>query len=160
MGTGKTTVGSLLANSLKKKFIDMDEEIEKSSGKTIPEIFSSWGEGKFRILEKELLKNIVLLSDCVVSCGGGIITDEENISLMKKSGIIISLFAEADTIYARLKSAHNRPLLEVNNPKERIEHLLKMRRPYYEKADFKINTDNLKPQEVVLRIKKIVENGA
>jgi len=103
MGTGKTTVGRILAKKLNREFIETDEVIELREGSKIVDIFAKKGEGHFRELEKSLLGELSLKEDLIVSCGGGLICGEENLILLKKSGIVFSLTASAQIIYQRTK---------------------------------------------------------
>ncbi len=152
MGTGKTVTGKLLAKKLSRKYFDLDELIEEKEKISIPEIFSQNGEAYFRRLEKEALKDISNDKEVVVSCGGGIVIDKDNIDVMKKSGIMICLTASADVILERTRAFSHRPLLKVANPKEKIESLLKERAPFYALADNAIDTSNISIKEVVDKI--------
>ncbi len=156
MGTGKTTVGRLLAQQLKKKFVEMDEEIERQEKKSIVEIFSKKGEPYFRKLEKRLLKGLAKESNLVISCGGGLICDEENLKILKKTGLVFHLYASAEAIYHRVKDQTHRPLLNVKEPLKVIKKLLAKRWPYYMQAHYSINTEKRRPQEIVQDIVDIV----
>ncbi len=156
MGTGKTTVGRLLAEKLGREFIEMDDEIEKREGMKIVSIFATKGEEYFRTVESEVLKDIAQKSNIVVSCGGGVVLKEENMKILKNTGIVICLRASRDTIYERTKNDSFRPLLNVTNPRRRIEELLKAREPFYSKAHHTVDTDSLSPEEVRDRILAIV----
>jgi shikimate kinase len=160
MGTGKTTVGKILARQLNKEFVEMDEAIEARQGKKIVDIFAFSGEPYFRKLEKELLKELSTKSDLVVSCGGGLICDEENLKMLKENGTVFNLTAKAKSIYARTKQYRNRPLLNVGSPLKKIRELLKQREPYYAQAHYRIDTDSISVKEVARRIIDIViHNG-
>ncbi|MDD4954707.1 MAG: shikimate kinase [Candidatus Omnitrophica bacterium] len=152
MGTGKTTAGKILADRLKRKFIEMDEVIEKEEKKSIPEIFAKKGEQHFRTLENNLLKKISKETDLVVSCGGGLICNQENLKILKESGVVFNLTAKPKEIYERTKKYTNRPLLNVNNPEEKIEELVKKRNPYYSKAHHTIDTSAISALEVAEKI--------
>jgi len=156
MGTGKSTVGRELARKKKWRFVDLDELIELREGKTIPDIFSKKGEPYFRILEKKALKEVAREEKFVVACGGGIVVNKENIKIMKESGVIICLKANPSVILKRTSKSVNRPLLNTDNPKERIELLLKLRVPYYALAHKCINTSKLSVKEIVARLARIV----
>ena len=156
MGTGKSVVGKLLAEKLCREFLELDEIIEKREGVSIKDIFEKKGEGYFRRLEKSVVKDASEKKDAVISAGGGAIVDEENFRNLKKSGVIICLEASPDIILRRTRDLATRPILNVSNPKAKIEELLKKREPYYKKADFRINTDNLTVKQVV---EKIIELG-
>lgn len=148
MGTGKTTVGKRVARSLGFRFVDTDSRIVKKADKSIPKIFEEVGEEGFRALETEVLRECSEESGQVLSTGGGIVTIEENRSLLKRAGYVIWLKAEADTIYERVRRNKNRPLLHVDDPRATIARLLETRIEFYKECcDFSIATDNLTMDE-------------
>lgn len=152
MGTGKTTVGEILSRKLKREFVETDRIIEKKEGLGIPAIFSIKGEAYFRKVEKEVLKDIASKDNLVVSCGGGIVIDKYNITLLRKTGIMVCLKARPSVIYERTKSYKHRPLLNVKNPMERIKELLQERERFYKKAHIFIDTSDIPPQKVAEEI--------
>ena len=152
MGTGKTTVGKILAARLKRQFIEMDEVIEKEEARPITEIFATKGEPYFRKLESNLLKKISTETDLVVSCGGGLICNKENLKLLKQTGTVFNLTASPETIYERTKKYNHRPLLNVENPTEKIGELIKIRNQYYNKAHHTVGTTGINPDEVADKI--------
>lgn len=152
MGTGKTVVGKKLAEKLGREFLELDSLIEEREGISIREIFEKKGEPYFRKIEKDVVREAVQKKGVIISAGGGAIIDEENFKNLKKNGVVICLEASPDVILERTKGLTTRPLLDVPDPKERIEELLKKRDPYYKKADFCINTDNLTVTQVVEKI--------
>ena len=155
MGAGKSTIGHLLDERLKEFFyLDMDKEIEKLAQKHISEIFAQDGEEHFRMLEHQLIQKFSNYHNQVISTGGGIVENIENIKLLKKNGVIFYLSAKIDTLYERVSKTNNRPLLKHPNPKERIKELVKKREPYYKMADFEINTDN---KDLVQIVQEILE---
>jgi len=156
MGTGKTTVGRLLAKEKGWNFIDLDELIELKEQRRIVDIFAKEGQPYFRKLEKKFLKQVSAQKKFVVACGGGVVLDPDNIKLMKKTGILICLCANCEEILKRVSSSNHRPILNVAKPKERIELLLKMRAPYYLQADKTIDTSGLSVKQVVAKISKIL----
>ena len=149
MGTGKTTVGKELARLKKWQFVDLDDLIEFREKMPIADIFAKQGEPYFRRVEKRVLKDVVKEKGFVVACGGGVVIDEENIRVMKETGKIICLAASPEVILQRTRGYTHRPLLNIENPKERIELLLKMRAPYYAKADCMIDTSKMSVEEVM-----------
>jgi len=149
MASGKTSVGRELAKKKKWQFVDLDDLIELREKKTISNIFAQNGEPYFRQVEKEVLKTVAKEKHFVVATGGGIVIDTGNIKIMKESGTIICLTASADVVLKRTKGSTHRPLLNVKNPKKQIEHLLKLRAPYYAKADKTIDTSRLSIEQVV-----------
>ena len=152
MGTGKSVVGKKLAAKLNKDFVESDDMIEAREKMPIRDIFEKKGEPYFRRVEKEVIKEASSRKNVVISAGGGAIVDEENFNNLKNSGTLICLKASTDTILKRAKDLKTRPLLNVPDPKKRIEELLKKREPYYNKANFIIDTDNLSIEQVVLKI--------
>ncbi len=156
MGTGKTTVGKMLAGELNRCFREMDEEIEKLEKRTINDIFAQEGESYFRRKETEVLERLAGQDHLVVSCGGGVIIAEKNRELLKQSGIMICLTAEADIIYQRTKSCKNRPLLNVPDPQRKISELMRARAHLYAQAHYSIDTSKLSIREVVAKIREII----
>jgi len=143
MGTGKTETAKLLANQLKRAFIDMDDLIEVQEKMLISEIFKVKGESYFRKVEKEIVVELAKKTGLVIACGGGAFAQQENIELMKKSGIVICLTSSPETILRRTQDSANRPLLSVADPKSRIEELFKQREPFYAQAHYTIDADQL-----------------
>jgi shikimate kinase len=143
-GSGKSAVGEELAKKLEKKFVDTDELIEKKAGKTISQIFAEEGEPVFRQKEKQAVKEVSLQDNLVISCGGGVILDDENITALKRNSVIILLQAKPETIYKRIKGSNNRPALTGLKEFEEIKFLLQKRKPHYEAAaDFVLDNDGL-----------------
>ncbi|MDI6799091.1 MAG: shikimate kinase [Actinomycetota bacterium] len=157
MGSGKSTVGKLLAKDLKARFIDLDEEIEKRERRSIKSIFMSDGEEAFRKLEAEMVGEASALKGRVIACGGGVVIDKNNVERLKGSGVLIYLKADLDTLIERATRTSHRPLLEGDDPKEKARSLLETREPLYEAAaDRVINTSGLSLDEVVLSIKEVI----
>lgn len=154
MGSGKTIVGKLLADDLNLKFVDLDGEIEKSSGLLIGEIFKNHGEEYFRELEKKEIQNLKNIRNSVISLGGGSFCTPENINLLKAIGITVYLKADYSTLIHRYTEEEiiKRPLLQ---QAEKVQDLLKKREIYYSQADLIIDTNNMNPAEIN---KKILSN--
>lgn len=159
MGTGKTAVGKILAKRLAREFIEMDVLIEEKEGSKIADIFAKQGEGYFRSLEKILLGELSKREDLAVSCGGGLVCDQENLKLLKETGVVFALRASVSTIYQRTKEHTHRPILNVEHPQEKIKQLLEKRAPYYAQAQHSIDTDNLSPEEIADKIIAILNHG-
>ncbi len=156
MGTGKTSVGKVLAKKLNLEFIDMDKIIEEREKMSIPEIFKIKGEPYFRNLEKELVKELVKKENVVVACGGGVVCNQENLEILQNNTTLILLEADPSEIYNRTKSFTHRPLLNVPDPQKRIKELLEKRAPFYQKVKIKVDTTHKSIQEVAEEIIKIV----
>lgn len=152
MGTGKTSVGREIALSLGLKFIDLDGLIVKKEGRSISDVFAQDGEPYFRKVEKEALREVSQAENQVVSCGGGIVIDSENIIIMKQSGRFIALTARPEVIFERVKKETHRPLLNTADPLARIKELLDIRKPYYDQAEFLIDTSDMSILEVGQKI--------
>jgi len=152
MGTGKSCAGKRLSKRLGLDFLELDEVIEKKAGTSIKDIFEKKGEPYFRKLEKEIVKEASQKKGVIISAGGGAVVDEENFKNLKSGGVIICLEASPGVILQRTRSLTTRPLLNVADPKKKIEELLKVRLPYYKKSDHCINTDELTIEQVVEKI--------
>jgi len=158
MGTGKTEVGRELARLLDLKLIDIDTEIEKAERMTINEIFRRFGEPGFREIETEMIKKISEKKNIVISTGGGAVLRDENAISLKENGIIICLTASPDTIFKRVQYNSDRPLLQAENPFQRIRDLLNFRKPFYDKADIMIDTENKTPLQIAEEIIEQIRN--
>ncbi|UCG35357.1 MAG: shikimate kinase [Candidatus Omnitrophota bacterium] len=159
MGTGKTAVGKILSKKLGKEFVEMEELIEQREGRAIVDIFKTPGEDHFRKLEKELLLELSQKADLVISCGGGLICNEENLGTLKSTGTVFNLKTSAQKIYERTKKYTHRPLLNVVDPVEQIEELLKKREPFYSRAHYTVESQEQTPQEVADAIINILGNN-
>lgn len=157
MGTGKTEVGKELLRLTGFTLIDADEEIVKSQGMPITEIFRQFGEPYFRDIETKIIKEISKRKNAIISTGGGAVLKEENMSVLRENGIIICLFASPETIIKRTGNDNSRPLLQVEDPLKKIKELLDYRTPFYEKADVMIDTEGKSPFEIAEEILKRVK---
>ncbi|MGB2598999.1 MAG: shikimate kinase [Candidatus Omnitrophota bacterium] len=156
MGTGKTTVAKALSEQLKRTYVNTDDLIEAREGRTINDIFKDGGEDYFRKVEKEIVKEVSAKSGQVIDAGGGVVLDRENMEALRGTGIIICLWADPATILERTKKYSHRPLLNVEDPEKKIKDLLEYRRPFYEKADFHVDSAAGGIDAAVERIKEIV----
>ncbi|MGE5197421.1 MAG: shikimate kinase [Deltaproteobacteria bacterium] len=156
MATGKTAVGREIARKKKWQFLDLDELIELKERRSISSIFAKEGEAYFRRIEKQALKEVAREDKFVIACGGGIVMDSDNITIMKDNGIMICLTATAEVILKRSSGFTHRPLLNVADPKGRVDLLLKLRAPYYAQAHKTIDTSKLSIKEVAGRILKLI----
>nr|WP_319489138.1 shikimate kinase [uncultured Caproiciproducens sp.] len=142
MGSGKTSVGSLLAKITGRTFVDMDHYIEKREGMTIAEIFSARGEEAFRIMEREAAKELSLQYGLIIATGGGALLNPENTAALKENGVVVLLDASLDVIRDRLSGDVSRPLLDGPDRKEKMQRLYSERVGVYRAAaDFKVDAD-------------------
>lgn len=152
MGTGKSSVGRRLARILGKGFVDTDEEIEKVTGLTIPEIFRKHGEIRFRSEEALAVERVAQRDNLVISTGGGVVLNPTNVRLLQQKGAIIRLTAAPEVIHTRVSKRKNRPLLHKDGSVEYIAQLLQKREKYYRCADFTIDTSHLSLNQVVTKV--------
>jgi len=160
MGAGKTTIGRHLATLLHKRFVDVDHEIERRTGVTIPVIFEIEGEAGFRRRESTLLTELSQDEDIVMATGGGAVLMEENRRILKERGTVVYLHADIDTLVERTRRDRNRPLLQTEDPRGKIEELLRQREPIYrEVADVVVDTGLRAPtsvaRDIVTRLKAL-----
>lgn len=134
MGSGKTSVGRMLAQKLDVPFVDSDEEIETASSYSIPELFQRFGEVYFREKETQVLLRLLKGGPIVLSTGGGAWMNHINRVNISDHGIAVWLKAEPNLLWARVKGRSHRPLLNVENPYETLKELTEMRGPIYAKA--------------------------
>lgn len=156
MGTGKTSIAKKIAVDFGMQFIEMDSIIEEREGITINEIFSTKGEPYFRMIEASVVKELSDKKGLVISAGGGVVLNPDNISELQKNGILICLNATPEEIYNRIKDQTHRPLLKVKDPLVRIKELLEYRKPYYDKIALQIDTTGKDIEEVVNEVKDFI----
>jgi shikimate kinase len=151
MGAGKSAVGELLARRLHREHLETDSIIVGRTGETIAEIFARRGESYFRELEAETAAEVSVRDRVVISCGGGIVLNHDNINKLKRKAVVVYLDAKPSAILRRVTRAGQvRPLLEVADPAATVNSLLEMRRPLYEQAaDIVIDTTDMTIDEVV-----------
>ena len=162
-GAGKSTIGKLLADNLKREFVDTDEYIESTTGKTIKDIFEEGGEKGFRKIEAETIAKLSKKDNMVIAAGGGGVLKEENVKNLKNNGYLILLEATPEIIHNRLthdeKTTQQRPSLTNKTPFEEIKHLIEHRQRFYEDAaDNTISTSNISCEDVIKKINKIVKS--
>ena len=145
MGVGKTAVGRVLAEKLRKNFVELDSLIEQRARKPIPDIFQQDGEVAFRELEIEVTEEVATDKNLVIACGGGIVLNKINIDRLRANARIVYLTASPGVILKRVANEEGqRPLLEVENPTLTIREMLRFRKPFYERAaDITIDTSKL-----------------
>lgn len=130
-GAGKSTLGRQLARRLRKPFVDADNELEKRLGVSIPTIFEIEGEAGFRDREEGVLADLTVLSNIVLSTGGGAVLRPGNRQRLRDNGTVIYLHAEPVTLWARIRHSRNRPLLQTSDPLARLADLYRQRDALY-----------------------------
>lgn len=166
MGSGKSTIGPIVANTLGWEFFDLDKEIEKREHRTIADLFRETGEVYFRKLEIEVLKELSTGNSLIISLGGGTLTSQLNRKVIKETGKLIYLESSVEVAFRRLKHKRDRPLLlsedTIEQSDEAIYNKIKLlfneRKKYYDKADYIINTDNDQIGMTVDKIANLIQN--
>lgn len=152
MGTGKTSVGRLVAEQLNYEFLDTDEQIQGRTGRTIADIFNQHGEGAFREMERQVVLELAARKHIVISTGGGLPTNPQNLESLKSHALVICLWSAPERIWERVHHQHHRPLLHDPDPQKKIRELLAAREPFYKQADVLINTDTRNLREVTQQV--------
>ncbi len=153
MCTGKSTIGRVISKKMGFRFVDSDDYIVEKTKMPISEIFEKYGESEFRKIEKECIKEISLLKNCVIATGGGVVLDPENVENLKKNGVVFNLNAKAETILLRVGAIKKRPLIKDSSPEE-IKQRMENRQPFYDNNHFKIDIDNKGPMQIAAVIIK------
>jgi shikimate kinase len=149
-GSGKTTVGKILAQKLGRELVEMDELIAQRAGLTIPEMVERHGWERFRDIEEEITGEVTGRNNMVNAAGGGVVTREQNIARLKENGVLVWLKANLDTLVERVAEDNQRPpLVEGRSRWGDMEMTLEERKPLYQRAaDLVVNTENKTPEEV------------
>ena len=156
-GAGKSRVGRLVAERLRWRFVDTDVEIERKTGRTVPEIFSSDGESAFRAIERDIVARAAGRKGAVIATGGGAILDEGNRELLFGGNLVDCLEASAEQIARRLlHSRERRPLLAGDDPLTAIQALKERRAPLYALAHCSVSTDDRTLGEVATEVIEIL----
>jgi shikimate kinase len=152
MGSGKSSVGRLVAEQLRFDFLDTDELIEARAGRSITEIFSRSGEPAFRELEHRLVAELAARSHTVIATGGGLPVDPANLDSLKQHALVICLWASPEKIFERVHNQAHRPLLQDPDPRRKIGDLLASRQPAYRQADVLLNSEFRSIREVAQQV--------
>jgi len=162
MGVGKTVVGKALAEMTGMAFVDLDEEIVKRAGRTIPEIFDEEGEEAFREIERAITQEIAARDGQVIACGGGTILDANNLSSLKRNSILVHLTAKPEIILKRIEAEGDvRPLLNGEDKLQRIRSLLEARNSAYtQAAELILDTSGMTPEQVAEKILESIREDA
>ena len=159
MGAGKTTVGKMLAKHLGKTFVDSDEEIQRRTGVTIPHIFDVEGEAGFRLRETGVIQELLKQDGIVLATGGGAVLNPQNRATMQHNGIVVYLKSNVHDLWQRTRHDHNRPLLQTENPRARLQELHDQRDPLYmATADLIVNTGKQSVQILLEKLQQQLEN--
>ncbi|MCG8341779.1 MAG: shikimate kinase [Chlorobiales bacterium] len=164
-GSGKSTIGPLLANSLGYDFLDLDKEIERLAGKSISEIFAEEGEAHFRALELDVLEGIIDTKELIVSLGGGVLQNDRCFSLIIASGTLVYLYSSPEALAKRLSHKTDRPLMKGDSgerlSREELEKkilaLLEKREPRYKTARIIVETDTKRIGSTVEELTRKIE---
>lgn len=141
MGCGKSCIGKALAEAIGFEFFDIDHLIEQQEGRSIAKIFLHDGEAGFRRIEARLIGDVLDRRFCVISTGGGALTDKETLCGIKEMAVSVWLRSDLDSIMSRIKDDKTRPLLQCDNPREQLGKLLRDRKALYEQADIHVNNN-------------------
>ncbi|MDD2271811.1 MAG: shikimate kinase [Desulfuromonadaceae bacterium] len=153
MGSGKSSVGKVVADLLGWRFIDLDAEIVAAAGCSINEIFARDGEPAFRVRESSQLEKVLTMSEgCIVATGGGVVLSAHNRSLMRSRGVVVNLKVTLEQVVARLKGCSDRPLLVGDDADKRAKALMDEREQFYADADIRIDTDGKSVEDVAAEI--------
>jgi shikimate kinase len=152
MGTGKSSVGRLVADSLHFTFLDTDHVIEARAGKSADEIFQQDGEPAFREWERKMVEELAHRKKTVIATGGGLPANKANLASLKTHALVICLWASPETIEERVRGYTHRPLLNGPEPLAKIRHLLAVREPYYRQADVLVNTELRSVREIAVQV--------
>jgi len=142
MGTGKTSIGRMLAKRLKMDFVDADAEIVAAAGCSIEEIFETHGEPSFRSGERSVIARLLDGPVRIIATGGGAFMDPETREHIAKNAISVWLHADLDTLVKRVSRRGGRPLIKNADPRQVIDELMKIRDPIYAKADIRVETSD------------------
>jgi shikimate kinase len=152
MGTGKTSVGRLVADQLHFEYLDTDELIQTSTGRSITDIFAKDGEPAFRALEEKVVEELAVRAKTVISTGGGLPANLKNLASLKTHALVVSLWSSPEKIWERVRHQSHRPLLHDENPQAKIRELFAAREPFYKQADVLLNTDLRSIREVAQQV--------
>jgi shikimate kinase len=160
MGTGKTTVGRAVAQKLGFELLYSDHEIERLQGRPIPQIFAEEGEAAFRVLERAFVEHGHPTKRQVVACGGGLIVPPGLLEMLQARGVVMCLHASLETILRRTQGNKNRPLLNVEDPEERLRTLFAQREGIYRRAGTMILTDGRQLSDIVSHVLRVYRREA
>ena len=152
MGTGKTSVGRIVAEQLRYDYLDTDELIQTNTGRSITDIFTKDGEPAFRALEQKVVGELASRKNTIISTGGGLPVDPQNLASLKTHALVVCLWSSPGKIWERVRHQGHRPLLHDENPQAKIRELLAAREPFYKQADVLLNTELRSVREVAQQV--------
>lgn len=155
MGTGKSTVGRMLAQQLRRQFLDSDHEIERAQGKAVAKIFAEDGEPRFRELEREFIERGHPDHGCIVACGGGLVVSPGMLELLHRRGVVICMHAPIETILQRTMHTTHRPLLQVDDREARLRELYAQREEIYRRTGTMVLTDKRPMREIAAHVLRV-----
>ncbi len=159
MGAGKTTIGRQIARLIGFDFFDSDREIEERTGVTIPLIFELEGEEGFRHREQKIISDLTQKNNIVLATGGGAVLKKENQLALKRSGTIVYLCAGIDDLLERTSKDKNRPLLQTEDPRKKLQSILTQREPIYrELADIILETNKMTVHAAVKELEELINH--
>ena len=159
MGTGKSSVGRMVAAQLRFDFADTDQLIENRAGKRISDIFAQSGETGFREIEQQVVADLAQLRRTVIATGGGLGANPDNLTALKEHALVVCLWAAPDVIWQRVRTQTHRPLLQGPDPMNTINELLAARGPIYRQADILISTGMRSIKEVAFQVRHSFEEA-
>ena len=152
MGTGKTSVGRLVAEQLHYDYLDTDDVIQTSTGRSITDIFTKDGEPAFRALEEKVVAELAGRTNTVIATGGGLPVNPDNLASLKRHALVVCLWSSPEKIWERVRHQGHRPLLHNEDPQAKIRELLAAREPFYKQADVLLNTELRSVREVAQQV--------
>lgn len=160
MGVGKSLIGRQVSRILKMEFVDSDQAIEQRVDMPIAKIFETRGESAFRQLERDFIEDGHAPQGTIISCGGGLPVQPGMAGLLREKGIVVCLFASPETVLERTLGNPKRPLLNVENPAERIRQLMAEREPIYKSCGIGVSTEGRPISDIVGNIVRIYRREA
>lgn len=159
MGTGKSSVGRMVAAQVRFDFVDTDQLIESRTGKRISDIFAQSGESGFRQIEKQVVAELARMRRTVMATGGGLGANPEHLASLKEHALVVCLWASPEVIWERVRGQTHRPLLQGADPMAKIQELLAVRGPIYRQADILIGTGMRSIKEVAFQVRHSFEEA-
>jgi shikimate kinase len=157
MGSGKSSVGRILAQRLGCPFVDLDADIVAKDGRSINDIFALEGEQSFRSMESACLERVLAGNRAVIATGGGVVISDDNRNIMRTKGFVVNLVVSLPQVLKRLQGATDRPLFAGTNAANSVKLLMDGREQFYADADIRIDTDGKSVEDVAAEILRFVE---